>query len=134
MKGLTETERARLAELADVLIPKAAGALSASEAGIAGQLLDEIERYAPERIALLRGVIAHPGRSPREALDSLKNADRAIYDGFCETVSAAYFMSPEVRRRVGFPGREPVPARIDIADIEDLLLPVLEAGFGPRPV
>jgi hypothetical protein len=34
---------------------------------------------------------------------------------------------------VGFPGREPAPARIDIADIEDLLVPVLEAGFGPRP-
>jgi hypothetical protein len=34
---------------------------------------------------------------------------------------------------VGFPGREPLPTRIDVAANEDLLVPVLEAGFGPRP-
>lgn len=134
MKGLTDGERARLAAFADVLIPKGGdGAPSASEAGIAGPLLEKVEEYAPERIALLRVVIARPEPDPATALAGLMGEDRGTYDAFAETIAAAYFMSPEVRRRVGFPGREPVPARIDVADIEDLLMPVLEAGFGPRP-
>jgi hypothetical protein len=131
MNGLNEMERARLAQLADLLIPKAEGALSASEAGIAGKLLDEIEKHAPERIVLLRRVIQRQG-TPAEALLTFLPEDRAAYDGFCETIVAAYFMAPEVRRKVGFPGREPVPARTDVSDIEELLLPVLEAGFAPR--
>lgn len=133
MSGLNQAERVRLAQLADLLIPKAEGALSASEAGIAGKLLDEIEKHAPERIALLRRVVAGKG-TPEEALRALVGSDRSAYDSFCETIAAAYFMAPDVRRKVGFPGREPVAARIDVADIEDLLLPVLEAGFEPRRI
>ena len=131
MNGLDDAERARLAQLADLLIPTAEGALSASEAGIGGKLLDQIQKHAPERIALLRRVVGMPG-TPDMALRSFMAEDRAAYDSFCETIAAAYFMAPEVRRNVGFPGREPVPARIDVADIEELLLPVLETGFEPR--
>lgn len=134
MKRLTDGERVRLAAFADVLIPKGSdGALAASEAGIAGPLLEKVEEYAPERIALLHAVLARPEPDPAAALAGLKAEDRATYDAFAEMIAAAYFMSPAVRRRVGFPGREPVPARIDVADIEDLLMPVLEAGFAPRP-
>lgn len=131
MNLLNKVERLRLAQLADLLIPKAKGALSASEAGIADKLLDQIEQHASERIVLLRRVINSSG-TPDEALRSVLISDRATYDSFCETIAAAYFMSPEVRKNVGFPGREPVAARIDVADIEDLLLPVFEAGFEPR--
>jgi hypothetical protein len=115
-----------------VLIPKADGALSAGEAGIAGPLLARVEEYAPERIALLRAVVARPGPDPATALAGLMGEDLATYDAFAETIAAACFMSPEVRRRVGFPGREPVPARMDVGDVEDLLLPILAAGFALR--
>lgn len=134
-QSLDHEERRRLAELADQLIPPAPGAMSASEAGIAGPLLDKIEQFAPERLDLLRLVIRAAAKTgPATALETLKADDRITYDSFCETIAAAYFMSPDVRRKVGFPGREPVPAKIDAAELEDLLMPVLEGGFEPRQV
>lgn len=127
------SERGLLAELADRLIPPAPGRLSASEAGIAGSLLAAIEEHVPERMALLRAVVGRAGRDgPGAALAGLKAEDLAAYDAFCETIAAAYFMAPDVRAGVGFPGRVAVPARADAAEMADLLLPVLEAGFAPR--
>ncbi len=130
---LTAAERVLLGELADALIPPAPGALSASQAGVADHLLAQAAVYAPSLPALLRRIIGKVGgRPPHAALLSLKQSDSAAYDSFCEAVAAIYFMSPEVRTTVGFPGREPKPARVDVAELEELLMPVLEAGFAPR--
>jgi len=130
---LTPEERQKVAEIADVLIPPSPKGFSASEAGIAGTLLDSLETYVPERLALVRRVIAlESGRTPESALSTLRMEDAAAYDSFCETVAALYFMAPKVREAVGFPGRQPKPARVEVAELEDLLMPVLEAGFAPR--
>ncbi len=132
---LTSAERAILEKLADTLIPPAPGAISASQAGVADNLLTQAGYFAPSLPALLRGVIGNVGgRPPHDALLSLKQSDAAAYDSFCETIAAIYFMSPEVRTSIGFPGREPKPARVDIAELEELLMPVIEAGFAPRAV
>ena len=130
---LTPSERRAVASLADALIPPSPRGLSASEAGMAGDLLDALETHAPERLGLLRIAIAHGvGTTPQGALAALRAADAVAYDGFCETIAAIYFMAPNVREAIGFPGRLPRPARIEVTDIEDLLMPVLEAGFAPR--
>jgi hypothetical protein len=129
----SDAERHAMERLADVLIPPAPGALSASEAGIGGRLLEQIVELVPERVPLLRQVIARAGAAPAEAaLAAFKQSEPALFDSFCETVVGAYFMSPEVRRLAAYPGRVAVPARIDVTDLEDLLLPVLEQGFEPR--
>lgn len=134
-KALTEAERAVLDGLADALIPGAPNALSASQAGVADHLLAQAAGYAPNLPTLLRRIIGTvDGRPPHVALLSLKQSDGAAYDSFCETIAAIYFLSPKVCTAVGFPGREPKPARVDVAELEELLMPVLEAGFGPRAV
>jgi hypothetical protein len=131
--AFSDAERRAMERLGDALIPPAPGALSASEAGIGGLLLDQILVLVPERVPLLRQVIARAGETPAEAaLAALKASDPVLHDGFCETVVGAYFMSPEVRRLVAYPGRVAVPARIDVTDLEELLMPVLEQGFEPR--
>jgi hypothetical protein len=131
---LTLAERQTLAALADVLIPPSPKGISASEAGLSGDLLDKLETFAPERLPLLRRAIAFTAsQTPEEALAHLRREDTPAYDSFCETIGALYFMVPRVRDAVGFPGRLPKPARIEVTDIEDLLMPVLEAGFAPRP-
>jgi len=131
--ALTQAERAILGQLADALIPAAPGALSASQAGVSDQLLAQAVGYAPNLPTLLRGIIGSVGgRPPHDALLALKQSDSAAYDSFCEAVAAIYFLSPQVRTAVGFPGREPKPARVDVAELEELLMPVLEAGFAPR--
>ena len=133
--ALSAAERRSLERLADALIPPAPGCLSASEAGIGRDLLDRIVEHVPERIALLRQVIGHAvSAAPADVLASLRAHDAATYDAFCDTIAAAYFMSAAVRAQVAYPGRIAVPARIDVLDIEDLLIPVLEHGFAPRPV
>ena len=132
--SLTPAERQAVATLADILIPRSSKGLSASEAGLAGDLLSALEAHAPERLALLRRAIAlGAGTTPQAALAALRADDSISYDGFCETIAALYFMAPKVREAIGFPGRLPRPARIEVTDIEDLLMPVLEAGFAPRP-
>ncbi len=131
--ALAEIDRGALAALADALIPAAPGHLSASEAGIAGPLLDKVAAIVPERLALFSTVIAKArGSLPEDALEALRREDAILYDAFCETIAAAYFMASQVRDHVRFPGRVPVPARSEVADMEELLMPVLEAGFAPR--
>lgn len=131
----TPRQRRRLGELADCLIPAAPGAASASEAGIGGALLDRVIAVAPERAALLLDVV-HAGaeRAPAALLKALRLDDPQRFDLFCETVAGAYFMSPLVRAQIAYPGRDPVPARSDITDMEELLTVVYEAGFAPRAV
>jgi hypothetical protein len=131
--AFSQDERRALECVADALIPAAPGSLSASQAGIGGALLDRIAEHVPERLPLLRHVIGLAG-APDEALARLRGQDAAAYDLFCETIAASYFMSDAVRAQVAYPGRVAVPARIDVTDIEDLLMPVLERGFAPRPV
>jgi hypothetical protein len=129
----TPVQRARLAALADQVIPAGNGAASASEAGISTDLLDRVIVLVPERAALLQRVVQRSATLPPDAaLTTLREQDRAEYDLFCETVAGAYFMSPLVRDQIRYPGRVPVPARSDIADMEDLIMVVYEAGFAPR--
>lgn len=132
---LTQAERAVLEKLADALIPAAPGCLSATDAGVGDNLLAQATTYAPSLPALLRRVVVKVGeRTPQTALLSLKKDDPAAYDVFCEMIAAIYFLSPQVRAGVGFPGREPKPAKVDVSDLEDLLLPVMEGGFSPRGI
>ena len=124
-----------LEKLADVLIPSAPGFLSATEAGVGDDLLAQATTYAPTLPALLRRVVATlDGGAPQTTLLSLKQDNPAAYDAFCETIAAIYFLSPQVRSSVGFPAREPKPAKVDVSDLEDLLLPVIEGGFAPRVI
>ncbi|MGE0283150.1 MAG: hypothetical protein AB7P20_21375 [Rhizobiaceae bacterium] len=133
IEPLNEAELETLGSLADALIPAAPGARSATQAGVTETLLQQAETYAPDLPERLRKVISLTGQRPAaDVLSDLKQSSPASYDSFCETIAAIYFMSPAVRASVGFPGREAAPARVDIADIEELLMPVLEAGFGPR--
>ena len=131
--ALTPDECAALDRLADVLIPDAPGHLSASQAGVGGDLLARAMSYAPDVADRLRGVIgAAQGMAPDAALRAFRLRDAAGYDAFCETIAAIYFLSPQVRATVGFPGREARAARTDVAELEDLLMPVLEGDFTPR--
>ncbi len=132
---LTALECSVLDRLADTLIPPARDAICASQAGVSGSLLVQAETYAPDLPGRLRTVISEAtGIEPVAALTALKLRDSAAYDAFCETIAAIYFLSPQVRATIGFAGREPKPARVEVSDLEDLLMPVLEAGFAPRAV
>ena len=60
-----EDERAILASLADVLIPAGDGFPSASEAGVAGEGLDQVLAFRPDLATALKSILAFArGRNP----------------------------------------------------------------------
>jgi hypothetical protein len=102
----TERERKRIAELADVLIPAAAGHLSASQADIAGQGLDQVLTTCPEMEQSLREVLAKAGSSvAAQAVAGLRQNDPSAFANLAEFAAGAYFLNPAVREAIGYAGQ-----------------------------
>jgi choline dehydrogenase-like flavoprotein len=88
--------------------------------------------------ALLRGARA---RDPASELARLEQDDREALEVLEQVVVGAYYMSPRVRKRLGYPGQKQRPVLPDEADYwldESLLGPVRAQGeryrSSPRPV
>jgi hypothetical protein len=118
-------DRARLGELADALIPAGDGMPSATEAGAVGEWLDAVLTARPDLAVPLGGLAASTaGLAPAEAIAALPTRDPGAWAAFTTAVPAAYFMNPDVRARLGYPGQEAVPIDPDAAPdyLEDGLL------------
>jgi len=102
--------RAVLAAVADVLIPMGDGMPSASQAGAAGRWLDEVLRlrpdFGPPLAAVLDGM---KGADPVAAVERLRAEDPAGFGVLAEVVAGGYFLNPEVRSSIGYPGQQSVP-------------------------
>ena len=101
--------RAVLAALADVLIPSGDGMRSASEAGVAGRWLDEVLGLRPDFGPPLAAVLDRVKRAdPASAVAQLPSEDPAGFGVLCEVVAGGYFLNPEVRKAIGYPGQQAV--------------------------
>jgi hypothetical protein len=104
---LRETFRA----IADILIPAAEGMPAASEVGVHEGPLDQVLALRPDIAErLLRGLRAAAGRQPREAAEALNKGDAEALSAIGLAASAAYYMQPQVRKLIGYPGQENRPA------------------------
>jgi len=102
--------RAVLAAAADVLIPNADGMLSASEAGVAMRWLDEVLRLRPDFGPQLAAVLDRiKGADLAAAVERLRAEDPAGFGVLAEVVAGGYFLNPQVRSAIGYPGQESVP-------------------------
>ena len=125
----SDAERSVLAALADVLIPAGGSFPSASQAGVSGEGLNQVLSACPDLAAGLERVLKDArGRDPAEFIVELKAKDPAGFDLLAELVPGAYFMNPEVRRKIGYEGQRPKP--MDPTEhIEDgLLRAVIDRG------
>ena len=105
-------DRERLARLADQLIPGESGMPSASEAGATGEWLDAVLAVRPDLEA--------PLAAARE-LD--RDRDPEGFAALTAAITAAYYMNPEVRERVGYVGQLAIPFDPDHEDyLQDGLL------------
>src|SRR5436853_3331886 len=101
-------ERTVLAGLADVLIPKADGFPSASEAGVAGEGLDQVLSFRPDFAAGLKKLLASAqGQPPAAFVAELRKNDPAGFGLLAELVPGAYFLNAEVRNSLGYHGQGP---------------------------
>ncbi|MCW2846178.1 MAG: hypothetical protein JWR90_152 [Marmoricola sp.] len=129
---LGESQRTRLTDIADLLIPGGEGLPSASEVNTLGQPLDRVLAADPGLLTTLVEVEARPG-SPDEVVSHLRLHDPEAYERLVFAVSSAYFMVPRVRKALGYPGSAPrrSPAADDESDFYlegDVLQPVISRG------
>jgi hypothetical protein len=102
--------RAVLAAVADVLIPSGDGMPSASDAGVAERWLDEVLRLRPDFGAPLASVLDRvQGAGAAAAVRQLRLDDPAGFGVLAEVVAGGYFLNPDVRTAIGYPGQQPVP-------------------------
>jgi hypothetical protein len=132
-------DRATLAALADVLIPAADGMPAASEAGAAREWLDEVLRVRGDLEAPLQGLLERArGVDPPAEVERLEREEPEAFEALATAVAGAYFLNPEVRRLIGYPGQEPRPIEPEEPpdyEQDDLLASVVERGpiFRPTP-
>ena len=109
----TAAQRATLARLADVLVAEGGGMPAASAVGVAGDLLDRCLAAAPvlagPLAALLDGAC---DEDPDPYLRRLAAARPEAFDVLATAVVGAYYLSPEVRARIGYPGQAPSPLSV----------------------
>jgi hypothetical protein len=114
MSQFDATARARLAALADALIPAADGMPSASEAGVAGEWLDAIVAAEPGFGPALAAVLdAADVADPAGELRRIESTDPAGWGTLTTVVAGAYFLNPAIAEAIGYPGRRAIPVDAD---------------------
>lgn len=125
---LTAALRARLAGLADVLVPAGDGMPSASEAAIVDTEIDRALAARPDLLEPLLRALEEQG-APQEAIARMAKMAPADLQALRVVVLAAYYMSPRVRELLRYPGQQARPIVDDESDeILVLLQPVIQRG------
>jgi hypothetical protein len=127
-------DRDTLAALADQLIPAADGMPSASQAGATGAGLDAVLAVRDDLSEPLRRLTeAARGRTPAAEVERLRAEAPELFEALSTAVAGAYFLSDEVRERLGYPGQRAKPLERDLDP--ELLQPVIDRGtiFRPTP-
>jgi hypothetical protein len=129
---LSAEERAAVARIADLLIPRTATMPSGTDAEAHGAFLDRVFEVRPDVIeAVRRGLAQAPAALPTAVAD----LEPAAWDGLrpvADAVTAAYFINPEVARLVGYRKRSVIPIRFD-EDLDGLVAEVVARGPIYRP-
>jgi hypothetical protein len=128
--GLSQAERLTLADIADTLIPARMGFPSASEAGVAGDLLDRALIGRPDRLRIVSRLIGELRTADdlHFALRELERQRPLLFVALMEAVTGAYVLNPEVQDRLGYHGQQRIAIDTDAEDYTDLLPIVLERG------
>ncbi|KUI29308.1 hypothetical protein [Mycobacterium sp. GA-2829] len=116
MTTLTDVRKSVLLDIADVLIPGTDEMPSLRDADTSGEWL---ERTCAARADLLDelGAILDElvGADLPSVVVALHGNDRARFDVLATFVAGAYYMVPEVRELIGYPGQVRNAAPLDLA-------------------
>ena len=132
--SLSDQRRAQLGAIADELIPAGSGMPSASEAGVGGQYLDEVLGARPDLAEPLEAALASV-EGADDPIGALRG-DAGAWGVITAVVPAAYFLNPDMRAAIGYPGLEARPIDPDAAPdyLDDGLLDsVVSRGPVYRP-
>jgi len=130
-------DRQVFAAIADVLIPEAEGMPAASAVGVQHGPLDHVLALRPELADdVLRGLrcvadVPKDLSAGATAAERLNAEDPAAMGAIGLVAAAAYYMQPEVRKLIGYPGQVHRPVRPEEEDDfreNGLLQPVIDRG------
>jgi hypothetical protein len=134
-RALKDDELTALLRVADCLIPESGPNPRPSDTE---QYSDHLELALAARADVLDAVVASavklahvPDDELWAALKQLWAEDKSIFDPLSAVVAGAYFMTPQVKALIGYPGQHRNPAPLDQAAEEvgtGLMDPVLERG------
>lgn len=125
---LSVQHRARLRDLADVIVPGFQQMPSASAVGLAGDPVDRVLRMRPDlKIALERLLDTLAGTEPAETMRSIAAQDPAALEVLMQVVVGAYCMEPRVRDALGYSGQQALTLDRGGFGGEDLLLAMMDS-------
>lgn len=134
---VSEEIRETFRGLADVLIPRTDTMPSATDIGVPGPVLDRIIAVRPDLEPLfMRGVERIVGMDPHTARDLLMREDRQALLAIGLVAALGFYMDPQVRRLIGYPGQEKRPIDPDEVPAylrDGSLQRVLDRGARYRP-
>jgi choline dehydrogenase-like flavoprotein len=110
--ALTADQHARLATIADALIP-AVDELPAGGAMIDGTALQRLFAARPDMLPELRRILAGPERDPVSLVDHLAEAAPLDRELLLTAIAGVYFLDPRVRARIGYDGQAAIPQSPD---------------------
>jgi hypothetical protein len=106
-KQLTPAMRDIFKQIADLLIPAYKHLPAASAVGVHEKLLDDVLTFRPDIVdAFFRGLATIEAGTLSANLNSLYRGDPDAFGAISLAASAGYYMSPEVRSALGYPGQE----------------------------
>ena len=127
--ALTSGERSTYAAIADELIPNGEGMPSASDADVPTRWVEDALRYRPDLLPPLREALAIvDGLAARYAVELLHAQHVPLFDAVGTLTAGAYFLNPEIKSAIGYPGQVSTPLRDDSDEYLELLANVVERG------
>lgn len=100
-------EREAFAALADILIPAHGTMPAASDVGVHLDGLDKVINFRPDLLEPFRKAMKQvAGQPARAAADLLFAEYPELFQLVALVASGAYYMHPEVRALIGYPGQE----------------------------
>lgn len=104
---ITPEMRATFGEVADMLIPAYKKFPAATSVGVHQKLLDDVLGFRPDLVeAFLRGLARIDAASLSKSVNALFRDDPDAFNAVSLAASGGYYMAPEVRTVLGYPGQE----------------------------
>ena len=134
---LTDVQRARLVVVSGALIPSAEGMPAANEVDPQGAYIDRVLELRPELSpAIVRGLATIADSDIEGSLARLNSDDPEALGAIGVAVTGAYYIQPEVHKKLGYPGQQQRPAMPEEENDymqDELLKPVIDRGSIYRP-
>ncbi|HVB70477.1 MAG TPA: hypothetical protein VND83_03110 [Acidimicrobiales bacterium] len=132
-EGMTASERAAFGEIADILVPQTEAMPSATGADVASRWIDVALSHRPDlRSAFGDALAALAGRGP-DAVWTLAREAPEKFQALATLTAGAYYLNPEVRALVGYPGQTTRDFDDEVPSYSDLLEHVVSRGPRYRP-